>query len=44
MRVRAPAGGVIIGMTLNPLVNQGDALMNLGVTDEPDPPSAPKRG
>lgn len=44
MPVRAPTGGIIIGMTLNPLVNQGDALMNLGSTDEPDPATLPPAG
>jgi predicted deacylase len=32
-RVRAPATGIVIGHTNNPLVHQGDALVHLGFTE-----------
>ena len=33
-RVRAAAGGVVIGVTRSPLVNRGDALVNIGIPEE----------
>ncbi len=37
--VRAPAQGVVLGLNKNPLVNQGDALIHLGVLTDSDEPS-----
>jgi uncharacterized protein len=30
LKVRAPAAGIIIGLTTNPMVNRGDAILHLG--------------